>query len=190
MFERFTQAARSVVVDAHDHARRLGHPRIDCEHLLLAICTSATPAADALTGLGITPTTIEAALPHPPTGRPFEGIDEDALAAIGIDLERVRASVEKFLQPESGGVRSDATGRGPSRRRRRTRIPFSANAKHCLERALRESSMNRDGYLGIEHLLLALTVVDSPVIGRVLASAGTDREAVRSAVRQQYRRAG
>lgn len=189
MFERFTQAARSVVVEAQDQARRLGHPRIDCEHMLLAICASATPAADALTGLGITPATIEAALPQPPTGRPFEGIDEDALAAIGIDLERVRASVEKFLQPASGGVRDDA-GRGPIRRRRRTRIPFSSNAKHCLERALRESSMNRDGYLGIEHLLLALTVVDSPVIGRVLASAGTDREAVRSAVRHQYRRAG
>jgi ATP-dependent Clp protease ATP-binding subunit ClpA len=190
MFERFTQSARSVVVEAQDQARRFGHPRLDCEHLLLAICASGTPAADALAGLGITPATIEATLPQPHTGRPFEGIDGDALAAIGIDLERVRASVEKFLQPASGGLGGDATGRSTVRRRRRTRIHFSANAKHCLERSLRESSMARDGYLGVEHILLALTVVDSSIIGRVLASAGTDREAVRAAVREQYRRAG
>jgi ATP-dependent Clp protease ATP-binding subunit ClpA len=190
MFERFTEAARSVVVDAQAEARRFGHPQIGSEHLLLAISTSATPAADALTGLGITPATIVAVLPQGRTGRPFEGIDEEALAAIGIDLEQVRACVEKFRPPTAEALSGDSAGHSPSRRRRRLRIPFSADAKHCLERSLRESSMARDGYLGIEHLLLALMVVDSSVIGRVLASAGTNREAVRNAVHERYRRAG
>jgi ATP-dependent Clp protease ATP-binding subunit ClpA len=37
MFERFTPDARTVVVHAQEHARRLGHRYIGCEHLLLGI---------------------------------------------------------------------------------------------------------------------------------------------------------
>jgi len=37
MFERFTTDARTVVSDAQQHARRMGHRYIGCEHLLLAV---------------------------------------------------------------------------------------------------------------------------------------------------------
>ena len=36
MFERFTDTARHVIVQAQDDARGLGHNDIGCEHLLLA----------------------------------------------------------------------------------------------------------------------------------------------------------
>jgi len=48
MFERFTSAARTVVSQAQDHARRLGHGYIGCEHLLLAAASAAEPASAVL----------------------------------------------------------------------------------------------------------------------------------------------
>jgi hypothetical protein len=53
MFERFTEGARRVVVDARDEARRLGHPHIGTEHLLLGLVDEPDEAGGrALVTLG------------------------------------------------------------------------------------------------------------------------------------------
>ena len=44
MFERFTADARAVVIHAQQHARRLRHRYIGCEHLLLALTATDTPS--------------------------------------------------------------------------------------------------------------------------------------------------
>ncbi|HEY1002252.1 MAG TPA: Clp protease N-terminal domain-containing protein, partial [Streptosporangiaceae bacterium] len=62
MFERFTDTARHVVVQAQADARRLGHNYIGCEHLLLAAAAAAEPASAVLRDQGVTPERIEAAL--------------------------------------------------------------------------------------------------------------------------------
>ena len=43
MFERFTDNARQVVVQAQSEARQFGHGFIGCEHLLLAVVTLDEP---------------------------------------------------------------------------------------------------------------------------------------------------
>jgi ATP-dependent Clp protease ATP-binding subunit ClpA len=48
MFERLTDTARHVVVQAQHDARRLGHNYIGCEHLLLAAAAAAEPAGAIL----------------------------------------------------------------------------------------------------------------------------------------------
>jgi ATP-dependent Clp protease ATP-binding subunit ClpA len=54
MFERFTDAARRVVVLAQSEARRLNHPYIGTEHVLLGLLTDPDGLARrALTSLGI-----------------------------------------------------------------------------------------------------------------------------------------
>ena len=54
MFERFTQQARIVLVQAQDEARALRHGQIGAEHLLLGILhAEGSQAALALAGLGI-----------------------------------------------------------------------------------------------------------------------------------------
>jgi hypothetical protein len=55
MFERFTDKARQAVVLAQDEARRLGHPEVRTEHLLLGLLAvdGDSAATRALTGLGI-----------------------------------------------------------------------------------------------------------------------------------------
>lgn len=56
MFERFTETARQVVVQAQEEARGLGHNYIGTEHLLLGLLAQPdTGAARALQNSGITP---------------------------------------------------------------------------------------------------------------------------------------
>jgi ATP-dependent Clp protease ATP-binding subunit ClpA len=151
MFERFTQEARSVVVGAQDEARSLGHGHIGTEHLLLALLDeerglAARVLADA--GVGRDEVAIE---PAPP------GIDSRALAAIGIDLDAVRARIEEAFGPgalERRRVCNDGS------------IPFRPEAKKALEIALRESKALRDDYIGTEHLLLALAREEQPPLAR------------------------
>jgi hypothetical protein len=138
MFERFTDTARHVVVQAQADARRLGHNYIGCEHLLLAAAAAAEPASAVLRDQGVTPERIEAALlrtvGHGQTADPLGGIDRQALAFLGIDLDVVRARVEAAFGPDAltravpAACRSrrPAWGKGPlagltHRRRRRAR---------------------------------------------------------------------
>ena len=143
MFERFTGTARHVVVQAQEDARRLGHNYIGCEHLLLAAAAAAEPASTVLRDQGVTPGRIEAAILRT-VGRgqaadPLGGIDRQALAFIGIDLEVVRARIEAAFGPDAltrtvpAACRSrrPAWGKGPlaeltRRRRARRNAPLPA----------------------------------------------------------------
>jgi len=135
MFERFTDTARHVVVQAQADARRLGHNHIGCEHLLLAAAAAGEPASAALRDQGVTPERIEAeilrAMGRGQTAGPLGGPDREALASIGIDLDAVRARIEAAFGPDAltpalpAACRSrrPAWGKGPlaelTRRRRR-----------------------------------------------------------------------
>src|SRR6266496_1196918 len=135
MFERFTDTARRVVVQAQEDARRLGHHYIGCEHLLLAAAAAAEPAGAVLRDQGVTPERVEAAILRivgrgQAAGLPG-GLDRQALAFIGIDLDVVRARIEAAFGPDAltralpAACRSrrPARGKGPlaglTRRRRR-----------------------------------------------------------------------
>ena len=136
MFERFTDSARGIVSQAQLNARRLGHSYIGCEHLLMAAAMVEGPAGAALREQGITPERIQLTLLD--TTGPLSGLDEEALASIGIDLDAVRAKVEAEFGPDAltwagsaaSGSRRPAWGKGPlaelKRRRRRRRTGNSA----------------------------------------------------------------
>ncbi len=62
MFDRFTPAAREVVVDAQRQARDLRHHEILAEHLLIAVLDDEDPAARALPRLGADPTAVRRAV--------------------------------------------------------------------------------------------------------------------------------
>ena len=142
MFERFTGTARNVVVQAQADARRLGHNYIGCEHLLLASAAADEPAGAVLRDHGVTPERIEAAIlrivGRGQTADPLGGIDRQALAFIGIDLDVVRARVEAAFGPDAltrtvpAACRSrrPAWGKGPlaelTRRRHRRRASRNA----------------------------------------------------------------
>ncbi|MFY9273161.1 MAG: Clp protease N-terminal domain-containing protein, partial [Thermacetogeniaceae bacterium] len=69
MFGRFTERAQKVLFLARDEARRLGHPAVGTEHLLLGLL------------------------------REGDGIAARALQALGVNLNKVRREVEKIVVP-------------------------------------------------------------------------------------------
>ena len=142
MFERFTDTARHVIVQAQADARRLGHNYIGCEHLLLAAAATGEPAGAVLRDQGVTPERIEAeilrTIGRGQTADPLGGLDREALASLGIDLDVVRARIEAAFGPDAliralpAACRSrrPAWGKGPlaelTRRQRRRRARRNA----------------------------------------------------------------
>jgi ClpA/ClpB-like protein len=135
MFERFTPEARAAVVQAQQHARRLGHNFIGGEHLLLAVVSAGQPASAILGAHGITEEYVETEIVRRiGLGRgagsgdvPFGGLDRDALASIGIDLDAVQARIEATFGPNAMAeadlvVQRRLTGRRGSPGARRFRL--------------------------------------------------------------------
>jgi ATP-dependent Clp protease ATP-binding subunit ClpA len=221
MFERFTGGARAVVVQAQEHARRLGHGYIGCDHLLLAAASTGEPAGAALREHGVTPEGVEAEIVRRAglgqAAGLFSALDRDALASIGIDIDTVRAQIEAAFGPDAltraahGACRGSrpAARRSPLALLRRSRgaghgrgtaasarpagpgvrIPFTPRAKETLELAVREARARQDGYLGVEHLTLALVGMNAGAVPPILSALGTTQATLRSAILDRYRRA-
>jgi ATP-dependent Clp protease ATP-binding subunit ClpA len=169
MFERFTHAAREVVVVAQEEAAAIGHDHVGTEHLLLGV---AERDSGVLASLGVDRARLRSVV----AGLWPDGLDADALATIGIDLEAVRRSVEDSFGPGA------LTGRGGSRCGRRAgHMPLCPRAKRALERALREALKLGHRHIGAKHVLLGLA--HDPESGAALAlrRCGTSPEAVRAA---------
>jgi len=142
MLERFTDDARQVLVQAQAAARRLGHDFIGCEHLLLAAASTGTPASLVLRDQGVSPERIEKEILHilgpGRTADLLGGLDREALASIGIELDVVRTRLEAAFGPDALARavpachrnRRPAWRKGPvaelMRRRRRRRARGSA----------------------------------------------------------------
>jgi ATP-dependent Clp protease ATP-binding subunit ClpA len=220
MFERFTDSARQVVVQAQAQARRLGHGFVGCEHLLLALVSLDEPAAAVLRDHGLTPERTRAeviSLVGP--GRTVSllaGLDREALASIGIDLDAVRSRIEATFGPDAlaravpavrrrrrRGLRSRL--RRPARNARllpppgnrrleaadapRGHIPFTDRAKKALERSLREAQAAGDGHIGIQHVALALLSMDDGMVPLILSALGISPAPLRAAILDRYRKA-
>ena len=176
MFERFTDAARRVVVLAQDEARTLRHHYIGTEHLLLGVLGEEEGVAAAtLRTFGLTVAAVRADVVRElASGGPPS--DAEALRAIGIDLDVVRARVEESFGP--GAL--EHAGHGCRRRRWRRRrgrttaghIPFTPRAKNVLELALREPLRLGDRHLGTEHILLGLLREGEGLAVQVLVERG------------------
>jgi len=213
MFERFSGEARSAVAQAQEHARRLGHRYIGCEHLLLAAASTAEPASAALREHGVTPAGVETEIVRlVGLGRAadlFSASDREALASIGIDLDVVRARIEATFGPDAftrGGP--DACRSRPAvrknpvallRRARRSghhqhpapsgHIPFTPRAKKSLLLSLREAEARHDNYIGIEHLTLALVGMKDGAVPPILSALGAPQATLRAAILDRYRKA-
>ena len=219
MFERFTDDARQVVVQAQAAARRLGHGYIGCEHLLLAAASTGEAAGAILRDQGVSPERVEAEILRT-IGRgraasPPGTIDREALAFVGIDLDVVRARIEAAFGPDAltRAVPAVRRGRRPAwrkgpvaelmRRRRDARcsagqpagsragghIPFTARAKKSLELSLREARARHDDYIGVQHLTLALLGMDDGMVPVILSALGASHASLRAAILDRYRKA-
>jgi ATP-dependent Clp protease ATP-binding subunit ClpA len=175
MFERFTDSAREIVVQAQEEARSLGHDYIGTEHLLLGAAAAPGDAARVLAEHGATPDALRAAVRAEIGESTLNG---EALASIGIDLDEIRRRVEA------------AFGEGALERRRPRRaghLPFTPRAKKSLELALREAIAGGDKHIGSEHLVLGVLRDEKALARCVLRRTGADADRVRDALRPARR---
>ena len=173
MFERFTESARAVVVDAQAEARGLGDNFIGCEHLLIAVAAAPDGAArTALRSTGVTPESLRSAVEEVVRAGP----DAAALATIGIDLEEVRRRVEGAFGP--GALNRRRSGRrgcsGDD-----GRMPFTPRSKRALEQSLRAAVARGDRHIGSEHILLGILEAPEGVTQLALARLGVTPERLR-----------
>lgn len=169
MFERFTEDARAVVVGAKTCSARASASTVTNEHLLLALLDlgAAARTGFAFHALGVMDrrTSLEAALADARRRGGMTKADQQALAALGIDVGEIVARVEEAHGP--GALAGDRKDRrrwsgGPS---------FAREAKTTLEKSLRIALGRRDKFIGAEHILLALTAQEG-VVAEVLADHG------------------
>jgi ATP-dependent Clp protease ATP-binding subunit ClpA len=182
MVARFTREARHVVALADAEARRMGHRHLGTGHLLLSLLRDqGGTAARALAMLGVTDASIERELVAR-VRRSTEELgpeDEEALGAVGIDLDEIRQRLEAAFGP--GVLRPPA----PERRGYR----LTPQARKALGSSRREAAVLGHRYVGSEHLLLGVSALESGVAAQILRNLGVSAGSVRDQVLEELRRA-
>lgn len=135
-FERFTPSGRSTLELAQEEAQRLHHHYMGTEHLLLGLV------------------------------REGEGVGAQVLKSIGVDLEKVRFSVELII----GQGKHEATGE----------VRLTPRAKKVIELAVDEARRLDHQYIGSEHVLLGLIREGTGIGASVLEKLGVDLRAARA----------
>jgi ATP-dependent Clp protease ATP-binding subunit ClpA len=139
-FERFTGDAKKVLTLAQEEAERSHHSYIGTEHLLLALI------------------------------REGEGVAARALAALGVDIGRVRETIQSVLGRSERVVIQ-------------TIIPTS-RVKTVIEIAFEEARRGGVAYVGTEHILVAMLIEGDGVAAHVLEDLGAPLAKVWTEVRR------
>jgi hypothetical protein len=164
VFERFTDEARWAVTVAQEEARALRAPRIEPVHLLLALTREPGRAGRILRDAGVDHARLQAAVVR------ADPLDGDALAAVGIDLDQVRAAAEAAFGP-------GALDRG--QRMPAGHIPFADPSKQVLVETVRLVGRRRVHRIDAGHVLFGVLAVADPLVDRLLHQLGTDLDTLR-----------
>jgi ATP-dependent Clp protease ATP-binding subunit ClpC len=135
MFEHFTEGARAALMQAHAEAQARSDGHVGVEHLLVGMLPDGTGvAASILAEASVTPDAARAALDDlfgpPPTVPPA-----DALAAIGIDLDRVNTRLTETFGDEALAPKP---------------IPYDEDAQQALMAAVAAAEGRQ---IGTQHVL-------------------------------------
>jgi ATP-dependent Clp protease ATP-binding subunit ClpA len=192
MFERFTNAAREVVIRAQAEAKDLDQAPIGTQHVLLAlVADEAGPVARALRGKGIDEVYVRdeiirrvgATAPDLDPLPDADADDEAALKAIGIDLEQVRRAIEENFGPGALRLPRDVEPKRKGLLRRfygSGHTPFSPRSKKVLELSLREALRLKQNFIAPEHIMLGILREREGLAAQILAGKGVDFDKLRA----------
>ncbi len=200
MPDYLTRQARAVAMRAYEHALRLGHRCLGGEHFLLALASCGEPAGAVLRERGVTPERVEEQVVRLAGDSLFGDLDRDALAAIGVDVDAVRARIEASLGPQALTRAARAAHRGPRLPRLNPRpvsgaerdgvfLPHAPDVEQARRNASGEAHARRDTQIGAEHLALGLLAVTDGPVPAILAGLGVSAPALRAVIRNRYRQA-
>src|SRR5690349_5762186 len=139
MFDRFTDRAKKVMNLARQEAQRFNHEYLGTEHILLGLVQEGS------------------------------GVAANVLKNMAIDLNKIRAEVEKIVKTGPSMVTMG-------------QLPFTPRAKKVLELSMEEASNLGHNYIGTEHLLLGLIKENEGIAAQVLLNLGVKLEDVREEV--------
>ena len=102
MTRNFAEDADAIMVQAHEHATRLGHLYLGGEHLLLALAAAGQPAGTVLREHGVTPGRAEAEIVRlSGAAGLFGDLDRGALGAAVVGRYRRRARDDRGGSPSA-----------------------------------------------------------------------------------------
>lgn len=145
----------------------MGQSAIGTPHLLLGLLAQdADPVARAMRRQGLDARDLRARIDG------GDGLDGQALATVGIDLEAVRRAAETSFGPGAlgAGLRPRPTGH----------LRISPPAKQALELSLRAAQELHHDHIAPGHLLLGVLNVPDGQAARLAADAGADLDALRA----------
>jgi ATP-dependent Clp protease ATP-binding subunit ClpA len=197
---RMTRNALAVAIGACDHALRLGHRYLGSEHFLLALAAADQPAGTVLREHGVTPERVEEEIARRAGAALFGDLDRDALDAIGIDVNAVRASIEASFGPEALTSASQALHREPRVRRLDPRrvsfaqrdgifLAHSPGTDQILHNAQLAAHARHDTQISAEHLALGLLAAGEGPVPSILSVLAVSAAQLRAAVLDRYRQA-
>jgi Clp amino terminal domain, pathogenicity island component len=94
-----------------------------------------------------------------------------------------------LLRRSRGAGRGRGATAGAHPARPAGHIPFTPRAKKSLELSLGEAKVRHDGYIGVEHLTLALVGMNAGAVPPILSALGATPAALRAAILDRYRQA-
>lgn len=200
MPDYMTPEARAVAMRAYEHALQLGHRDLGGEHFLLALASSGEPAGAVLREHGVTPERVEEQVVRLAGDSLFGDLDRDALAAIGVNVDAVRASIEASLGPAALTRAAQAAHRGPRLPRLNPRpvsgaerdgvfLPHAPDIQQALRNATREAQARHRTQISTEHLALGLLAVTKGPVPLILSALGLSAPALHAAILDRYRQA-
>jgi ATP-dependent Clp protease ATP-binding subunit ClpA len=198
MTEHARMTPDAVAVGAYERALPLGHSYLGSEHFLLALAYADQPAGTVLRDHDVTPERVEEEIARRAGAALFGDLDRDALAAIGIDVNVVRASIEASFGPETLTSASQALHREPRVRRLDPRrvsgasrdgifLRHSPSADQSLHSAQVAAQDRHDTQLTVEHLALGLLAVSEGPVPSILSALAVSAAQLRVAILDRYR---
>ena len=192
MTRTFTEDANAIVVQAYEHAIRLGHPYLGGEHLLLALANASQPACAVAREHGVTPGRAEAEIVRLSGGGLFGDLDRGALAAVGVDIDAVRATAEASFGQEALTRAARAVHPRPRwfdpRRaafsgRDGAFLPLGPGAGQALQGARRAAGARGAAPpFGVEDLALGILAVSEGLVPSILSALGASGPALSTAI--------
>ncbi len=145
-FERFSDRAKKLLTLAQEEAERSHHSYIGTEHLLLGLL------------------------------REGEGLAAKALNNLGIEINKVRSTIESVL--------------GRNERIIIQQIIPTSRVKKVIEIAFEEARRMGNNYVGTEHLLLGLLIEGEGIAAHVLEDLGVTLEKARAEIERLLHESG
>ena len=197
---RLSPDAIAVAIGGYEQALRLGHRYLGSEHFLLALAAADQPAGAVLREHGVTPERVEEEIARRARAALFGDLDGEALAAIGIDVNAVRASIEASFGPDALAQAGQALHREPRVRRLDPRrvsgagrpgafLRHSPAAEQSLHHARHAAQARNDTQVGVEDLALGLLAASEGPVPSILPALAVSAAQLRTAILDRYRQA-